>query len=61
MCTTCGCSDNAEPRLVSGGESHSHEHTHSTVMNTVTTMSTLTVTAMTMSTVMITVTNIAMS
>lgn len=29
MCTTCGCSDNAEPRLVSGGESHSHEHTHS--------------------------------
>jgi hypothetical protein len=32
-----------------------------TVMNTVTTMSTLTVTAMTMSTVMITVTNIAMS
>jgi hydrogenase nickel incorporation protein HypB len=29
MCTTCGCSDNAEPRLVSGGESHSHEHSHS--------------------------------
>lgn len=29
MCTTCGCSDNAEPRLVSGDESHSHEHTHS--------------------------------